>query len=87
MSKDMRDIWDVYEQINNEIPCDCIEFKQSLIYYIDNSTWNKAPDVRTSREVYLPFLSILLKYIPNLLELKENDALWKFRVRDIFANI
>jgi hypothetical protein len=87
MSKDMRDIWDVYDQINNEIPSDCIEFKQLLEYYIDNSTWNKDPEVRSSKEVYLPFLSILLKYIPNLFELKDNDDIWKFRVRNIFANI
>lgn len=81
-----RDIVDVYKKINDEIPPDYIEFKQSLKNYIENSTWNKAPEVRASKEMFLPFLSILLEFIPNLQELTENDEIWKFNVRNIFAN-
>jgi hypothetical protein len=83
MNKDIRDI---VSTINDEIPPDYIEFKQSLKNYIETSIWNKAPEVRVSKEMYLPFLSILLQYIPNLSELTDNDPVWMFSVRNIFAN-
>jgi hypothetical protein len=81
----LRDIVDVYKKIDEIIPFDYIEFKQSLKYYIENYIWNKAPEVRRSKETHIPFLNILLKYIPNLFELTDCDPIWKFYVRNIFS--
>ena len=75
-----RPIEQVYKLIIEQIPQDQIKLKLELEQFIE-SIWNKAPEVRSSGEVYLPFANILSKYIaphePNL-------SGWKKKVVDIF---
>lgn len=78
-----RDIVDVYDKIISVIPNENYEFKNELTKYI-NSLWNKAPEVRCGAETFIPFENILLKFIPNILNLKENDPRWQFNVLDIY---
>ena len=78
-----RDIIDVYEKINEVIPNEYNEFKKELKDYID-SLWNQAPEVRMSSHTFIPFSNILIKYIPNIIHLSNEDLIWKFNVRDIF---
>lgn len=80
----LRDIVDVYKKIDEIIPSDNIEFKQKLNDFID-SIFNLAPEVRRSKETYIPFLNILIKYIPNLFELAYDEPIWKFYVKNIFS--
>jgi hypothetical protein len=79
----MRDIIDVYEKINEVIPLKCNKFKKELKNYID-SLWNQAQEVRMSSHTFIPFANILIKHIPNILHLSNEDERWKFNVRDIF---
>ena len=79
----MRDIQDVYNKIIKIIPDDQIKIKSLLEEFI-NSIWNKAPEVRTGPETFVPFGNILINNIPNILELTHDEPRWKFDVRDIF---
>ena len=75
-----RQIEDVYKQIIEKIPESEHELKKNLDKFIE-SIWNKAPEVRTGLEVYLPFANILAQYIhPH----EFNFTGWKKEVVDIF---
>jgi len=85
MNKIPRDILIVYEQIVTVIP----ETEYELINELENfvkSLCNIAPEIRYTREVYIPFCNILQKHIPMIVNLNNNDEKWKFEVRDIFSN-
>jgi hypothetical protein len=76
----VRLIEDVHKQIYRIIPVDKIELRGDLRAYVD-SLWNKAPEVRSGREVYLPYASILSTWIdPH----GENLADWEIQVIKIF---
>jgi hypothetical protein len=81
-----RDIESVYDKIIQIIPINKNTTKliEELKDFID-TLWNKAPEVRRSAETFIPFMNILIKNIPNIMELKNDDDKWKFDVRDIFA--
>lgn len=79
----MRDIIDVYEKINKVIPLEYDKFKKELEDYID-SLWNQSPEVRMSSHTFIPFANILIKHIPNILHLSNEDERWKSDVRNIF---
>lgn len=73
-------IEDVYNKIIIKIPDSEIEMKAELKIFI-NSLWNKAPEVRTGPEVFIPFVNILSRYIDS------NDLNltgWKKEVVNIF---
>ncbi len=76
-------IEDVHKQIYRIIPLDKIELRGNLRAYVD-SLWNKAPEVRSGPEVYLPYASILSAWIdPH----GENLADWEIQVIKIFNGV
>ena len=78
-----RDIINVYNKIIYIIPNNYTEFKEELKNYID-SLWNKAPEVRSSSETYIPFRYILIKHISNITDLEDDEPSWIFDVKNIF---
>jgi hypothetical protein len=75
-----RDILDVYEQITKEIPEQHNELKLTLKTYIE-SLWNIAPEIRTSRNVYVPFATIMENYVFTLPTTNEE---WVTTIQKIF---
>ena len=70
----------VYEQIIVKIPKEKVKLREDLKKFIAG-LWNKAPEVRTGPEVYLPFANILAQHIdPHACNLTE----WEKQVVDIF---
>ncbi len=80
-----RFIEDVHKKILEQIPTNQTEFREELQNYID-SLWNIAPEVRRSSHTYIPYFNIMVKYIPNITELKDSDPEWWFECRDIFCD-
>ena len=79
----VRLIEDVHRQIYRTIPVDQIEFRGNLRKYVDG-LWNKAPEVRSGPEVYLPYAEILSKWIdPHA----ENLPKWQIQVINIFNGV
>ena len=81
----MRQIIDVHNNIIKVIPETETDFIKELQQFIDANIWNKAPEITSSSEVYIPYFNILFKYIPNYFELNEGDEQWMIECRDIFA--
>lgn len=70
----------VYEQIIVKIPKEQVKLREDLEKFI-GGLWNKAPEVRSGPEVYLPFANILAQHIdPH----ECNLTGWKKQVVDIF---
>jgi len=76
-------IEDVHDRIIKVIPETETDLLQDLDKFI-NSIWNKAPEVRCSSEVYVPYYNILWNHGFGELD-RDQDPDWKFHVRDIFA--
>jgi hypothetical protein len=81
-----RMIEDVYKSMFIIIPETEIDLHKELKKFI-SSLFYKAPEFRTSTEVYIIYFNILLKYIPKYFNLNDNDPQWMLKCRDIFANI
>ena len=74
-------IEDVHEKIYKLIPLEQVELRRELDTFIQ-TLWNIAPEVRSGPEAYIPYASILSKWInPNA----ENLVLWQNRVIAIFT--
>jgi hypothetical protein len=77
MTHNSRDIIDVINRILEVIPTTETLLINELQEYRD-SLWNKAPEIRTTRDGFLPVQKILSKHILLL----DND--WKLQVLHIF---
>ncbi len=76
-------IEEVHQQIYRAIPFDQIQLRNELRTYVE-TLWNKAPEVRAGPEVYLPYASILAKWIdPH----SENIKPWQKNIIDIFNGV
>jgi hypothetical protein len=74
-----RKINEVLPRILKEIPEEETLLIEQLIEYT-NSLWNKAPEIMTTPEVWIPVGNILKM---NIRELNKD---WKIRVHKIFMN-
>ena len=81
-----RCIDDVHKRILEVIPHSETELIHALESYIQ-SIWNKAPEVRTTAEVFIPYYLLLLEYIPQLDMLGKDSPEWCIKCRDIFCDI
>lgn len=72
-----RKIIDVHEQIIKEIPETEKDLLNDLNTFIDDQ-WNKAPEVLSGPEVYVPYRNILSHYVFDF------NSEWKIKVKDIF---
>ena len=81
-----RDIIDVHNKIMNYIPTGYNSLKIILEKYID-SLFNQEPIVRMSAYTYIPYMNLLINNIPNYTNLTDDEPIWKFKIRDIFAGI
>ena len=81
-----RMIDNVYKSMFIVIPDSEIELHKELKKFISSLLY-KAPEFRTSTEVYIIYFNILLKYIPKYFSLSDSDPQWMLECRDIFANI
>jgi hypothetical protein len=81
-----RMIDNVYKSMVIIIPDSEIELHKELKKFI-SSLFYKAPEFRTSTEIYIIYFNILLKYIPKYFILNDNDPQWMLKCRDIFADI
>jgi len=81
-----RDIYDVHDKIINYIPPSYNSLKIKLEEYID-SLFNQQLIVRMSAFTYIPYMNILINNIPNYTNLTDDEPLWKFKIRNIFAGI
>jgi hypothetical protein len=81
-----RDIYDVHNKIINYIPPSYNSLKVILEQYID-SLFNQELIVRMNAQTYITYMNILIKNIPNYTNLTDDEPIWKFKIRNIFAGI
>jgi hypothetical protein len=81
-----RDIYDVHDKLIRYIPTGYKSLKIALKEYVD-SLFNQELIVRMSAHSYIPYMNILIKYIPNYTNLTDDEPIWKFKVRDIFTGL
>jgi hypothetical protein len=81
-----RMIDNVYKNMFIIIPDSEIELHKELKKFISSLIY-KAPEFKTSTEVYTIYFNILLKYIPKYFILNDSDPQWMLKCRDIFADI